>query len=115
MKYLIIGISTLAIIGCAAKEIAPGSEKIMLTSHAAPSHCEFIGEVSGSQGNIMTSDFTSDENLIKGARNEMRNKAFELGANFVVIENQSQSQNTSGSGGAYNATIIGNAFICPRI
>jgi hypothetical protein len=74
-----------------------------------------MGEVQGSQGNFWTSEFTSDRNLLTGARNEMRNQALSLGANYVVVETQSHSHNTAGYslGGTYASVIIGNAYKCP--
>lgn len=113
MKTVIVFLSTVSLMGCAAIEVVPGAEKILLTNQAAPKECQYIGEVSGSQGNVLTADITSDRNMIQGARNEIRNNAFKLGANYVVIENQSQSNNIY-IGGTYNATIFGNAYKCPN-
>jgi len=99
---------------CAAKPVNPGAERIYVSELPPPDECLFVGEVQGSQGNFWTSDFTSDRNLLTGARNEMRNQALSLGANYVMIETQSHSHNTGlGIGGSYSSVIIGNAFRCP--
>ena len=74
-----------------------------------------MGEVQGTQGNFWTSEFTSDRNLLTGARNEMRNQALLLRANYIEIVTQSHSHNTApySLGGTYSSVIIGNAYICP--
>ncbi len=102
------------LIGCAAKPLVPGGAAVILSKEPAPSGCQFLGEVQGSQGNFWTAEFTSDAKLIAGARNELRNAAYELQANYVKIETESFSQNTADRslGGTYSAVVIGNAFRC---
>ncbi len=100
--------------GCAANPAMPGSESILISKEAAPAGCEFVGEVQGSQGNFWTAEFTSDTNLINGARNQMRNEAHQLDANYVKIETESFSENTADKslGGTFSAVVIGNAYRC---
>ena len=103
------------LIGCAADPIQPGGDDILLSKEAAPDGCEYLDEVQGSQGNFWTANFTSDTNLIMGARNNLRNAALALRANYVKIETESFSHNTSDDslGGTYSAVVIGNAYRCP--
>ena len=103
--------------GCAAKPLLPGSDQVRLSQQPPPADCRFVGEVRGTQGNFWTAEFTSDANLIHGARNELRNAARALSANYVTIETESISHNTAtGSvGGAYSAVIIGNAYFCKTV
>jgi hypothetical protein len=95
--------------GCAAKAVRPGAEKIFLSNEKPESDCTFIGEIVGGQGNWWTDDITSTKNLVEGSRNEMRNKAYEMGANFVHI--QQIAQDTSFVGGG-KIGISGNAYKC---
>lgn len=67
--------------------------------------CDFKSDVIGSQGNWITYWFTSDEELVKGMMNDMRNEAINLGANTVVWR-QTLYFNLS-------ATTIGQAYKCP--
>ncbi|MEM7276773.1 MAG: DUF4156 domain-containing protein [Pseudomonadota bacterium] len=104
--------------GCAAAPTTtPGGANILVTRNPPPENCRYVGEVLGSQGNFWTAEFTSDKDLIAGARNRMRDRAFELGANFVQIELENQSHNTAdySSGGVYSSVIMGNAYNCPSI
>lgn len=102
------------LIGCAAKPLLPDGGNVVLSKEPAPGGCEFLGEVQGTQGNFWTAEFTSDAELINGARNEMRNAAYSLGANYVKIETESFSHNTADDslGGMYSAVVIGNAYNC---
>lgn len=43
-----------------------------------------LGEVAGSQGNWITGAYTSDKNLLVGARNDLRNETFELDGTYKV-------------------------------
>ena len=109
--------SVFTLSGCSAIPALPGADRITVSHNPAGSDCEFVGEVMGSQGNLVTADFTSDRNIIEGARNEMRNNAMELGANYIVLETENHSQNTgeAGSGGTYSSVVIGNAYYCPNL
>ena len=115
MNKVIIIVSIIFLAGCAAKPVHPGAESVYVSHDKPPAGCRFVGEVHGSQGNFWTADFTSDRNILTGARNEMRNQALSLGANYVVVETQSHSHNTADHslGGTYASVIIGNAFACP--
>ena len=99
---------------CAAKPLIPGGAAIMLSKEPQPPECVFLGEVRGAQGNFWSAEFTSDANLIAGARNELRNSAFALRANYVKIETESFSHNTADDslGGTFSAVVIGNAYRC---
>ena len=116
MNKLITLIALFLLSACASKPVIPGAERIFVSQQEPPPECVFVGEVQGSQGNFWTAEFTSDRNLLTGARNEMRNQALGLGANYVLIETQSQSHNTADHslGGTFSSVIIGNAYKCPR-
>ena len=114
---LILSIPILAA-GCAAAPLmSADASQVLVTRNAPGEECQFVGEVLGSQGNFWTAEFTSDEDLVRGARNRMRDEAYDLGANFVQIELENQSHNTSDEsfGGVYSSVIIGNAYLCPTI
>jgi hypothetical protein len=120
MSYKIPLFLTLPILaaGCAAAPLqAPAAANVLVTRNAPAPDCKFVGEVLGSQGNFWTAEFTSDEDLIRGARNRMRDLAFNLGANFVQLELESQSHNTADAslGGVYSSVVVGNAYICPNL
>lgn len=113
MRNIFVPVVLLLLGGCAAKPLRSDAAAVFLTSRQAPQECRYLGEVSGSQGNLLTADLTRDHDLLQGARNELRNNAQALGANYVVLENQTQSVNAQGPGGVYSASVFGNAYTCP--
>ncbi len=102
--------------GCAASPLMPGGDTVLLSKEPAHAECVFLGEVQGTQGDFWTADFTSDSNLINGARNQVRNAAYALHADYVKIETESLSHNTADHslGGTYSAVVIGNAYRCGK-
>lgn len=114
-KSALIVLTLISISGCVAAPLqAQGAASVLVTRNPPAADCQFVGEVLGSQGNFWTAEFTSDEDLIAGARNRMRDRAYDLGANFVQIELENQSNNTAdhSSGGVYSSVILGNAYAC---
>ena len=114
---LAIALATSALAGCAAAPLQqPAAAQVIVTRNAPADDCEFVGEVLGSQGNFWTAEFTSDEDLIVGARNRLRDEAYAIGANYVQIELENQSHNTAdlSAGGVFSSVIIGNGYSCPQ-
>ncbi|WP_131701662.1 DUF4156 domain-containing protein, partial [Enterobacter hormaechei] len=77
----------------------------------------FLGEVTGSQGNFFTGGWTSNSNLETGARNDLKNQAYSMGGNVVVILTQRAGQTGSayfGSGSSQqtNVTLSGTVYRC---
>lgn len=105
--------------GCAATPVRGSSTRVRLTNQEPGEHCEYLGDVVGNQGDAFSGSFTSNENLEIGARNDMKNKAADLGANVVhVLANRAgQTGSTSyefGSSEQTNVTYMGAAYFCPR-
>ena len=113
-KQLSISMVALAVgllAGCGATPVSQKGAQVELTTEK-PKGCTAVGEVMGSQGNVFSGDFTTDQNLMQGARNDMRNRAAELGANVVHIQG-SQNSTHPYSAGAVKSTLVGVAFKCP--
>jgi hypothetical protein len=105
-------------IGCAATQLQPGAERVLVTHAPAPRECRFTGTVVGDQGGSLTGPFTSNRNLAEGAVNDLKNKAHDMGANYVELETTTAGSTISGgrhsvSGGQTDVTHMGNAFVCP--
>lgn len=110
---LILSTSLLSLLSaCAALPLDKGAESVNLVSiYPNSKSCTPIGDVIGTHGNWITGDFTSNINLIAGARNALKNEAYKLGANVVFIE-ETQNTDSWGSLGITNTTIVGKAFNC---
>lgn len=113
MKSCFLGFVALSLLmACSAKPMTPGAEKVLLSNDKPSGDCEFLGEVVGGQGNWWTDDITSTKNVVEGSRNDMRNKAYALGANYVHI--QQIAQDTSYLGGG-KMGMSGNAYRCKTL
>ena len=108
-----ISISSLALlVGCAATSVQQQAQQVEIVNELPDlNKCKFLGEVVGSQGNWFTGDYTSNKNLVIGARNELRNEAASLGGNVVYIQDM-KNTNAWGSLGTTNTTAVGKAYRC---
>ncbi len=107
---------------CAATALDPGAEQVIVSHQPAPKTCKFAGQITGEQGGSLTGAWTSNKHLAEGAMNDMRNKAHQMQANYVVLEESKAGQTMSGGGGMQgfsmsgqqtDVTQIGNAYRCP--
>ena len=62
------------LIGCSAIPPTPEGQSIELVTEKPAGNCKPLGDAVGSQGNWFTGDYTSNKNLLIGARNDLRNK-----------------------------------------
>jgi hypothetical protein len=105
--------------GCAATPLQPGAELVRVT-HIEPtgSACKWLGDVTGSQGNSFTGQYTTNANLETGARNDLKNKAAALGGNLVVLitERVGRTPDFGLEGGPVHrtdVTLTGSVYRCP--
>lgn len=120
---LVLGLSLLLaldLVACAAVPLDPRAQRIRIVT-ADPAGCEYLGEVTGNQGNSFTGGFTSNANLETGARNDMKNQALQMGANTIQLLTTRSGQTgtlavSQGSGGGSseqtNVTYVGAAYRC---
>ena len=113
-RYIATSFICISISGCAATQVMPEAQVVEIVNEKPNSDkCKFLGEIIGSQGNWLTGDFTSNEDLVVGARNELRNKAYSLGANIVYMQDM-KNTNAWGSLGTTNTTAVGKAYKCSK-
>ncbi len=112
-------ILSVAIIGCAAIPVADKAQKVIVVNsqQKVPTGCKYLGQVTGQQGNFFTGTYTSNANLAAGAMNDLRNKAAEIGGNYVqLLTNQASTTGSGGllGGGRQQTGVvdIGNVYRC---
>ena len=108
--------------GCSAIMLRPNAQNVIISPDKPnTSLCHFVGTVTGTQGNFFTGPWTSNANLETGAMNDQKNKASELGANYVQLVTNRASQTISGSSSSFGSSIsgeqtgvvqVGNAYFC---
>lgn len=117
MSKLAFSLSSLVLLAaaCAPTALNPAAMRVMVTRQPAPQGCVYIGTVIGEQGGSFTGGITSNASLAEGAMNDMKNKAFAMGGNYVVLEDTSHGGTMDkGSSGQTDVTHTGNAFKCPE-
>lgn len=95
--------------GCAAIPLNPGAERVRLIKTEPGNECKFLGEATGHQGG---GGYASDVNKETGARNDLKNKAAEMGGNTVAI--LSDRSHTNAFGNQMSVTLSGSVYQCPE-
>lgn len=104
-------LSAVFLSGCSATSTTRHGETVELGTEKPPANCKPLGDAVGSQGNWLTGDYTSNKNLLLGARNDLRNQAAKMGGNYVWVQN-SANTNAWGSAGTTNTTVLGVVYRC---
>lgn len=104
-------LSAVFLIGCSATSTTRQGESVELGTEKPSENCRPLGDAVGSQGNWLTGDYTSNKNLLIGARNDLRNQAAKMGGNYVWVQN-STNTNAWGSAGTTNTTVLGVVYRC---
>lgn len=118
MKNTVIILVLLTLTACTSTKLNPEAKLVRLT-HVEPSaeKCQFLGDITGSQGDVIQGAFTSNEDLETGARHDLKNKAYAMGGNVVYLLTQRAGQSgtfVDDSGGLEqtNVTLTGNVYRC---
>ena len=90
---------------CSAIPIREGAA-IEIVNEKPQGNCKMLGEVVGSQGSWITGSWTSNKNLMAGARNDLRNQAAAMGGNVVYVQSSSRAV------GEKNTTLFGTVYRC---
>jgi hypothetical protein len=110
--YVLLGAMLLS--ACSAVPLDPSAQRIRIVT-SDPSGCEYLGEVTGNQGDFFTGDWTSNANLETGARNVMKNEAAKLGADTVqMLATRGGLTASGGSMQQTNVTYTGMAYRCKK-
>lgn len=117
MKHVTIVSFCMLLTACSANALRTGAEQVRITHTEPAKDCNFLGEVTDSQGNFFTGGWTSNSTLETGARNDLKNKALNMGGNRVVILTQRAGQTGSsyfgsGSNQQTNVTLSGTVYRC---
>ncbi len=117
MKKVSLLTVLLLFVGCASITLQPEAEKVRIVRTEPAKECEYLGEVTGDQGDWLTGAFTSNASLERGALNDLKNKAAEMGGNLVFILTDRAGSTTDRSSGVVrqtNVVITGSVYKCPK-
>jgi len=105
-------ISSFLIFSCSSHELVKGAETVRIVTET-PKDCEYLGDVTGSQGNWFSGSFTSNSAMETGARNSMKNKAFKKGGNTLhLLTNRAGMSHGQYGGSQTNVTTTGAVYKC---
>ena len=96
----------------------PGAQVATSTSAPSdfgyvPSSCKGLGYLVGRGGGSFSGSFLTNESLVEYAMNDLRNKAADLGANY--LQHDTPQLGVPGDDGATStATVSGTAYFCSR-
>ncbi|HCR35146.1 MAG TPA: DUF4156 domain-containing protein [Stenotrophomonas sp.] len=113
-RLAVLAALALLLSGCASTRLHGDATLVRLT-HEEPKGCQFLGDITGSQGNFLTGSYTSNKNLESGARNDLKNQAAARGGNVIyLLTNRAGVTGRQGGGQAQtNVTLSGNVYRCP--
>ncbi|WP_370515711.1 DUF4156 domain-containing protein [Kangiella sp. HZ709] len=116
-----LALSLILLSACSAIELNPDAQTVRVTKIEPGKECRYLGDVTGSQGDFFTGEFTSNEDLETGARHDLKNKAYALGGNLVYLLTDRAGQSSSfdpeygGSSAQTNVTLSGNVYYCSEL
>ncbi|MDF3837428.1 DUF4156 domain-containing protein [Cupriavidus basilensis] len=102
---------------CAPTQLAsPAATAVRITHNEPGAGCTYLGDVTGSQGDLVRGAVTSNADLETGARNDLKNKAAAMGGNVVYLLTQRAGQ-TGGKDRLEqtNVTLSGNVYRCAAV
>ena len=120
MKNVLAILFVTTISACSAIPVQQAANNVRLTHNEPGKECTFLGDITGNQGDFFTGPFTSNADLETGARNDLKNKAMQLGGDTIYLLTQRAGQTghyDSGFGGGSqqtNVTLSGNVYKCVK-
>lgn len=95
---------------CSTATLTAAGANVAAARNPAPAQCTALGYVVGHGGGTFGGGLIANDDLIEYAMNDLRNKAAELGGNYVQHDPPTLGQ---GDGTTTTVTITGTAYRCP--
>lgn len=98
---------------CTTAELSPAGTRVATTNSDPGKGCRALGQVIGKGGGAFGGGWISNEELVKYASNDARNKAAAMGGDFVKLD-PPQLGTSGGKDGSTttSATVTGTAYDC---
>nr|WP_113868442.1 DUF4156 domain-containing protein [Brenneria salicis]NMN90380.1 uncharacterized protein DUF4156 [Brenneria salicis ATCC 15712 = DSM 30166]RBP59632.1 uncharacterized protein DUF4156 [Brenneria salicis ATCC 15712 = DSM 30166]RLM29783.1 hypothetical protein BHG07_14315 [Brenneria salicis ATCC 15712 = DSM 30166] len=98
--------------GCSAThQLSTAAQAVTFTDTKPGNECQLLGQVSGSQSNWFSGN-ESDGSSMRGAANDLRNKAAAMGGN-TLYSVTSPSQTFWSSFAPLDSKMVGDVYKCP--
>lgn len=104
----------LFIAGCVTQALKPGAEKVYISAAPVSASCKSLGSVISTNVNGSTVPYTSEENLTRVGLTSLKNQAYNLGGNYVVLNRPQTTMSQRANFSLINTqTMSGRAYKCP--
>jgi hypothetical protein len=104
-------VASMPVLACSTPSLSPDAAKVVASRRPPPPECETVKYIVGEGGGTFGGGWVKNEDLIEYAMNDLRNKAADIGANYVEHD---PPQLGSGKGTTTTVTISGTAYRCKR-
>lgn len=109
----LLGLLTIVLLaGCSTShKLTTAGQQITFTDSKPAAECQLLGEVTGTQSNWLSGN-GGESSSLRGAANDLRNKAAAMGGNMIYGAN-SPSQNLLASFVPLDSKMVGQVYKCP--
>lgn len=114
MRIHVLGFSALALLlaGCSSSNtLSSAGERVTFTDQQPATSCQLLGNVTGAQSNWFSGSGGEGSSL-RGAANDLRNRAAEMGGN-VIYGATSPTQNIWSNFAPLDSKMSGQVYKCP--
>jgi len=102
----------LLLAGCSSStQLSSAGERVAFTDQQPASSCQLLGNLTGSQSNWL-SGAGGETSALRGAANDLRNRAAEMGGN-VIYGATSPTQNLLSAFAPLDSKMTGQVYKCP--
>ncbi len=113
---VLLGLSVAAALlaGCSSTSntLSPAGERVSFTDQQPAKSCQLLGNVTGEQSNWFSGAGGGESSSLRGAANDLRNRAAEMGGN-VIYGATSPTQNIWSSFAPLDSKMSGQVYKCP--
>ncbi|MGR5235537.1 DUF4156 domain-containing protein [Vibrio alfacsensis] len=89
LRTVILGCAAFTLLGCSTPKSLPYEHsqnvEIRIDSQFNPTQCEYLGEVTGSEGHWYSYLFFTNDAMMQGAMNDLKNNAASIQADTVFM------------------------------
>jgi len=107
-----LAVGTVLLAGCSSSnQLSAGGERVTFVDQQPGSQCQLLGNLTGSQSNWLSGSGGEGSSL-RGAANDLRNRAAEMGGN-VIYGATSPTQNLLSAFAPLDSKMTGQVYKCP--
>ncbi|MDX5630298.1 MULTISPECIES: DUF4156 domain-containing protein [unclassified Brenneria] len=111
---VLLGLSAAVLLaGCSTtNQLSPAGQAVTFTETQPSSECQLLGQVSGTQSNWFSGNH-NEATSMRGAANDLRNKAAAMGGN-TLYGVSSPSETVWSSFVPLDSKMVGSVYKCPQ-